>query len=155
MPIVPSRSATRWKTIGACAVIFAATLLIYFPSLHGGLLWNDTDYVTAPRLQAWSGLGRIWFEVGATQQYYPVLHSAFWLEHRLWGDAAVGYHLLNVFLHAVAACLFAVTLRQVLLMRSAVTPTLGPDGLATRVEGRAANGIGWLAGALFALHPIG
>ena len=32
-------------------------------------------------------------ELGATQQYYPVLHSAFWLEHRLWGDAAVGYHL--------------------------------------------------------------
>jgi tetratricopeptide (TPR) repeat protein len=28
--------------------------------------------------------------VGATQQYYPVLHSAFWVEHRLWGRRGDG-----------------------------------------------------------------
>ena len=53
--------------------------------------------------QSWAGLGRIWTELRATQQYYPVLHSAFWVEHRLWGDATLGYHLLNVLLHATAA----------------------------------------------------
>ena len=52
--------------------------------------------MTKPELQSSGGLGRIWFELGATQQYYPVLHSAFWLEHRLWGDATLAYHLLNV-----------------------------------------------------------
>jgi len=40
------------------------------------------------------GLRRIWFEIGATQQYYPLLHSAFWIEHLAWGDATVGYHLV-------------------------------------------------------------
>ena len=28
-----------------------------------------------------------WFELGASSQYYPLLHSAFWIEHRFWGDA--------------------------------------------------------------------
>jgi tetratricopeptide (TPR) repeat protein len=69
--------------------------------------------------------------VGATQQYYPVLHSAFWVEHRLWGDATLGYHLLNVLLHATSACLFALILRRL------------------SVPGA------WFAGMIFALHPVG
>jgi tetratricopeptide (TPR) repeat protein len=86
--------------------------------------------VTRPELRSVHGLERIWFEVGATQQYYPVLHSAFWVEHRLWGDATLGYHLLNVLLHATAAWLFVVILRR-----------LGVPGA-------------WLAGFIFALHPV-
>jgi protein O-mannosyl-transferase len=81
-------------------------------------------------LRSWGGLGRIWFEVGATQQYYPMLHTAFWVEHRLWGDAPLGYHLANVLLHAASACLFVVVLRRLQV----------PGAL--------------LAGLIFALHPI-
>jgi tetratricopeptide (TPR) repeat protein len=84
-------------------------------------------------------LGRIWFQIGATQQYYPVLHSAFWLEHRLWGDAVLGYHIANVVLHAAAACLFAFALAR--LRPGAVAPG----------RPRARD---WLAAAIFALHPV-
>src|SRR6185312_9465318 len=77
-----------------------------------------------------AGLGQIWTRPGATQQYYPVVHSAFWLEHRLWGDATLGYHLLNVLLHVTAACLLAAVLRKL------------------AVPGA------WLAAFLFALHPV-
>jgi tetratricopeptide (TPR) repeat protein len=77
-------------------------------------------------------LWRIWFDLGATQQYYPVLHSAFWFEHQLWGDGTLGYHLTNVFLHATAACLFAVILRRLWQREDAA----------------------WLAAFLFALHPV-
>ena len=59
--------------------------------------------MTKPALRSLDGLRRIWCELGATQQYYPLLHSAFWVEHRLWGDAVVGYHLTNLLLHAMAA----------------------------------------------------
>ena len=34
------------------------------------------------------GLWRIWTTIGATQQYYPLTHTAFWLQWHLWGDAA-------------------------------------------------------------------
>ena len=83
------------------------TLLAYLPALQAGFIWNDSEYVTAPELRSVEGFWRIWFEMGATEQYYPFLHSAFWLEHKLWGDSAAGYHLLNILLHAISACLLA------------------------------------------------
>jgi len=98
--------------LGAAGVIFATAVLIYIPCLKGGVLWNDPDYLTTPALSSLHGLWRIWFEVGATQQYYPLLHSAFWVEHRLWGDSMLGYHLINVLLHAGVASLFGLVLRR-------------------------------------------
>lgn len=81
-------------------------------------------------MRSFAGLARIWFEPGATQQYYPLLHSAFWFEYQLWGDATPGYHLVNVLLHATSACLFAAILRRLSLPGSA------------------------FAALLFALHPV-
>jgi hypothetical protein len=70
----PSRSA-GWKTIplrdaGICTSILCATLLAYLPALRGGLVWDDSGHVTRLDLQSLHGLWRIWFELGATQQYY-------------------------------------------------------------------------------------
>src|SRR5271154_4308017 len=92
--------------------LLAALLAAYWPSLHGGLMWDDDAHVTRPELRSVHGLVSIWRDPGATQQYYPVLHSAFWVEHRIWGDAPLGYHLLNVLLHATSACLFGVALSR-------------------------------------------
>jgi len=119
-----------WPAPWACGLIFILTFIAFFPALRGGFIWDDAGHVTRPDLQSLAGLARIWGEKGATQQYYPLLHSAFWLEHRLWGDAPLGYHLLNVLLHAGVACLFGLTLRRL------------------AVPGA------WLAALLFALHPV-
>jgi hypothetical protein len=75
--------------------------MAYQPAWQGGFLWDDDAHVPRPELRSWQGLYRIWFHVGAMQQYYPLLQSAFWFEHRLWGDATLGYHLVNILLHAV------------------------------------------------------
>ena len=104
--------------------------IAYVPALDGQVLWDDLGHITVPELRSWHGLWRIWFEIGATQQYYPLLHSAFWIEHRLWGDAMVGYHLVNVALHSCAAVILVRTLRQLAV----------PGAL--------------LAGLIFALHPV-
>jgi tetratricopeptide (TPR) repeat protein len=111
--------------------LVAAVVLAYRQVWHAGFVWDDGAHVTRPDLRSWAGLARIWFEPGATQQYYPVLHSAFWVEHRLWGDSALGYHLANLLLHlGVTLLLYG------LLRRLAVPGAL-------------------LAVALFALHPVG
>lgn len=112
------------------AILFAAALAVYWPALRGDFLWDDAGHVTNPVLQPLSGLGRIWFEPGVTQQYYPMLHSAFWLEHQLWGDATVGYHLVNVLQHATSAFLLGLLLRRLALPGA------------------------WVAAWLFLLHPV-
>jgi tetratricopeptide (TPR) repeat protein len=111
-------------------LLCGATLIAYWPSLNGSFVWDDSGHVTKPALQSLHGLWRIWFDLGATQQYYPLLHSAFWMEHLLWGDAVPGYHVVNVALHALAACLVVEIVRRLELPGAA------------------------LAGFVFALHPI-
>jgi Tfp pilus assembly protein PilF len=118
------------KQIGLGLLLLGATVLAYLPTLEGGMVMDDAYHVTAPELQSFAGLWRIWSVVGATHQYYPVLHSAFWVEHRLWGDAVLGYHLTNVLLHAGSACLLVAIMRRLALPGA------------------------WLAGFIFALHPV-
>jgi tetratricopeptide (TPR) repeat protein len=112
------------------AALALLTLLAFAPATDGWFLWDDDAHVTRPELRSLSGLGRIWFDLGATQQYYPVLHSAFWLEHAIWGNQAAAYHVVNIALHATAAFLFFLILRRL------------------EVPGAA------LAAGLFALHPV-
>jgi tetratricopeptide (TPR) repeat protein len=123
-------SSPAGRALGLGALLALVGFLVYLPAWHGGLIWDDDAHVTRLDLRSLHGLWRIWFEVGATQQYYPVLHSAFWIEHRLWGDAPLGYHLINVALHVTAGWLLVSILRRL------------------AVPGA------WLAGALFVLHPV-
>src|SRR5207253_823460 len=98
----------RWVAL----LLLGAVLLAYSPAIDGYFLWDDDAHVTRPDLRSWHGLWRIWFDLGATQQYYPLLHTAFWLEHRLWGNAPAAYHLVNVLLHAASAGLLLLILRR-------------------------------------------
>jgi len=111
-------------------LLVCTTLVAYLPALNGGLVWDDEHHVTAPALQSFEGLGKIWFQLGATAQYYPLLHSAFWIEHQFWGNSTFGYHLTNVLLHALSACLVVLIARRLSLKGA------------------------WLAGFVFALHPV-
>src|ERR1035437_1987026 len=97
---------------GTWALILCATLAAYLPALRGDVLWDDNFHLTRPDLQSLHVLWRIWFELGRTHLYYPLLHTAFWLEHRVWGDAVLGYHLPNVFLHALSAFLVGTVVRR-------------------------------------------
>jgi tetratricopeptide (TPR) repeat protein len=136
--------ALDFRGIGLGALVVFATFAAYLPSLSGSFIWNDSDYVTAPGLRSLRGLARIWTDLGATQQYYPLLHSAFWVQHRLWGDAPLGYHLVTLLLHAGCAVLFALVLRRLLDGDRAQ-----PGAAAQRLAGAE-----WIAALLFALHPV-
>jgi tetratricopeptide (TPR) repeat protein len=124
-PSVPR--ASLWWT---AALILGLSLACYWPALRGGLIWDDDAHVTKPELRSAAGLWQIWSNPRATQQYYPLLHSAFWVEHRLWGDATLGYHLASVLEHAAAALLLVLILQRL------------------RAPGAR------LAGVVFAVHPV-
>ena len=112
-------------------LIFLITVVAYIPAMRGGYIWDDDSYITEnSTLRTADGLRRIWFEPKASPQYYPLVHTAFWVEYHLWQLHPLGYHLVNVLLHTANAILLLLVLQYL------------------RVPGA------WLAAAFFALHPV-
>jgi tetratricopeptide (TPR) repeat protein len=118
------------RDVALAGLLLFSLLVFYYPAINGGLVFDDDRLITPAGLRSLHGLWRIWFELGASFQYYPVLHSMMWLECKLWGDAVWGYHLMNIFQHAVAAWLVAAIMRRLSLPAA------------------------WLAAFVFALHPV-
>lgn len=120
--------------LGALLLV-VATVIAYLPALRAGFIWDDDQYVVEnPTLRTAEGLVDIWTDPAATPQYYPLVHTSFWIEHHLWGVDPVGYHLVNVLLQALGAILLWQVLRR-----------LGVPG---------GDAGAWVAAAVFALHPV-
>ena len=114
-------------TVALVAIVSAT----YAPVVRNTYIWDDDSYVTRNlNLRSLEGLWSIWFEPRTSPQYYPLVHSTFWLEYHLWELAPLGYHVVNVALHAAS-----VLLLWRLLVRLAIPGA-------------------WLAAALFAVHPV-
>lgn len=125
---VTKRGSRAWLAAGLFIVV---VLVVYIPAISGQYIWDDDYYVTNNRtLTSLAGLGRIWFEIGATIQYYPMVFTTFWMEFHIWGLVPHGYHVVNVLLHACGALLLFGVLRKLSV------PAAG------------------LAAAVFALHPV-
>lgn len=126
------------KTNGPAVLPFVAAIALvllvacaYVPVYSAGFIWDDDDYVTKNKeLRTSLGLRNIWFDTRATPQYYPLVHTTFWIEYQLWGLDARGYHVVNVLIHVGTA---------LLLWRLLA---------AWRVPGS------WWIAAVFALHPV-
>ena len=79
-------------------VLVALIFLAYQSIWNAGFVWNDPQYLAeSVPLRSWHGLWQIWFQPGATEQYYPLTETVFFMEYRLWGLAPGGYHLDSPF----------------------------------------------------------
>lgn len=118
------------KTISLGVAIVLITLIAYVPAMRAGFVWDDDAFLTKNELiQADNGLYRFWFTTNAPD-YFPLTSTMLWLEWRLWGMNASGYHVVNVLLHAISAVLIWLALRRLIIPGA------------------------WLAGLVFAVHPV-
>jgi tetratricopeptide (TPR) repeat protein len=125
------RQASRLAPVLAAGLLVLMTAAAYWPASRCGYIWDDDEYFRLnPAVHAADGLGRIWFDVKATPQYYPLVFTTFWVEYRMWGLDPAGYHLVNIALHALGSVLLWRVLRLLEIPAA------------------------WAAAAVFALHPV-
>ena len=134
---VPS-SASRFTLQSILPILALGVLVVvcYLPAiLWGGFVWDDKIFVNAEPVREVSGLWQIWFSpidisIEGEGHYWPLVYTTFWLEHKLWGFAPTGYHIVNVLLH------LANTLLVWHLLRRLAVPGA------------------WVVAAVFAVHPL-
>lgn len=133
-PIAPPGAAAQGSARGlmlGLLVLLIAGVAAYWPALGAGYIWDDDSYLTQnPIITDPAGLSKIWSSLTSTPQFYPLVFSSFWIEHRLWGFEPLGYHAVNVAVHALTSFLVWVILRR-----------LGVRGA-------------FLAALIFAVHPV-
>jgi Flp pilus assembly protein TadD len=136
--------------VATCAAYSLALGIVPAGHARAGWIWDDDVHVTQ-NLAITRGTGHDLADIWtwpwqrllnaptrapvATPQYYPLVFSTFWLEWKFWGGgssdgAALGFHVLNVLLHAANALLVWRILRRLAV----------PGAL--------------LAALLFATHPL-
>jgi Tfp pilus assembly protein PilF len=126
------RAPSRARSVAVPLLIAVLAVVAHGRGVWNGFIWDDDAYVTANEtLRSGDGLRRIWLEPRSIPQYYPLVHTTYWVEYRCWGLEPAGYHAVNVLLHAATAALLFRVFLQV--------------GLP----------VPWLAAALFAVHPLG
>ena len=131
-------TAEKLQTGAQIALLVALGIYAFAPSLSGGWLWDDDTYITHnPLLRGLSGLGKIWFAPPGAN-YFPVTATVQWVQWHWWQEQTLGYHATNVALHLLSACLIWRLVAR----------------LVEREGGRAGNTIGYVAGILFAIHPV-
>lgn len=123
--------AERKKQWLAGLLLVMVTVAVYLPVVRCGYIWDDDYYVTNnATLRDVHGLVRIWTEPGAVPQYYPLVHTVFWVQYQLFGLAPLSYHLVNLAGHVLVCLLWWRLLRRLSIPGS------------------------YLAAMLFAVHPI-
>ncbi len=132
----PLTAATSYSRHDMLAFVALGLLVIvsYLPAmLWGGFVWDDSLCIKVDPVRDVSGLWQIWFSPSALEEehhYWPLVYTTFWLEHKLWGFAPAGYHIVNVLLH------LANTLLLWHLLRRLAVPGA------------------WVVAAVFAVHPL-
>ncbi len=152
--LLPLAESRAWQWWLAAATVLGMALIVYWPTLHNDLInWDDFEYLTKNDYVAErGGLARIWNYKEKHEQFYPMVFTSFWLEHKitlkLRGKEALDsvkgvdhlergfepkvHHLTNMVLHGVCAALVVWLLRLL-----GVKPW-----------------VAWLTAALFTVHPI-
>lgn len=122
--------SARQRLMAGAALLVLATSFAYAPALNGGFILDDDRILTEnPLIRDAAGICKFWFTTQAID-YWPMTNTSLWLEWRLWGMTASGYHVTNIVLHIVETFLLWAILRRLAIPGA------------------------FVAALLFAVHPV-
>ena len=126
-------SSVPSEAISSLALLLVVTtILAYQPAWHGGFIWDDDAYITNNELlTAPDGLRRIWFSLDSPSQVLSARLHHVSLLNVPGGDLIRPVTMSSIFCFIIANALLL-------------------WGLLARLRVPGA----WLAGAIFALHPV-
>ena len=122
-----------YRKVFAAIVLVVLVVISYTPIHEAGFVWDDVVMTEARQLHSKNGLKQIWFEPRSLVNeihYWPIVYTTFWIEYQLWELSPLGYHAVNIFLHALNTVLLFFLLHS-----------LGLPGAL-------------LAAAIFGVHPV-
>lgn len=141
------RSATALHHAAAVALIVAATIIAFIPTVNNEFVaWDDDLNLT--QNPAFRGLGpeqlHWMFTASHVGHYHPLTWLTFAVDYLIWGGVEpVGFHLTGLFIHALSA--IACYVLAVAMLRLAIGRTVSPGWIT----------VGATATALiFAIHPL-
>ncbi|MGO9245546.1 MAG: tetratricopeptide repeat protein [Verrucomicrobiia bacterium] len=135
-------TVSRTKLVGIALVIFAVTIWLFWPSVHGEFLSADDldELHDSVRLNGLTWNAVKWAFTATEPDYYPLQRLTHVLDYQIWGKNAAGHHATSVVLHALNAALLFGFLWTLL---GAVSLTAGE---------RLAMALG--VAVVFAIHPL-
>jgi len=136
-------NVSRTKLLGLGLVIFAATIWLHWPSVHGQILAYGDDAESLRQSVRWNGMtwNAVKWAFTCTDSYYqPLVRLSHVLDYQLWGKNAMGHHATGVVLHALNAA----------LVFGFLWTLLGATALTT---GERLTVALWVA-VVFAIHPL-
>jgi len=122
----------REKGPRAAFAAAAVAVLAYLPTLTNGFVWDDLLHIAGnPRIESFRHAA-VYLQRLEGVYYRPAVFFSYALDYALWGRAPAGFHLTNLLLHGLNAVLLVLVTTRM--------------GLRPRFA--------FLAGAIFALHPV-
>jgi tetratricopeptide (TPR) repeat protein len=138
-PPPPRKISRGWIWAAGFGVALVASLIAYWPALHGEFLFDDAHMQFAEAhadtltLRDWLGSVR------------PLVGFSYWMNYHLNGVNTFGYHLVNIFLHTFAALMVFSIVRKILEVASKGSLT---------TDARRRTLVAGFCGAIFLLHPV-
>ena len=139
-------SVSKPLIAGTLLAIVVASFAVYFNALSNGFIFDDVpQVVNNPWIRDFRYLPTIFSTevwgfkgVGVSNYYRPLIHVAYMIAYHLFGLSTVGFHAINVLVHAgVSVLVFLITFK-LLARTGSATPFLPAV----------------LAALMFVVHPI-
>ena len=134
----------------ACLLVALVTFLVFIPALSGDfIIQDDSAYIIANpliRQLDWHSIG-LAFTRAHIGWWMPLTWLSFAVDYHFWGLNPFGYHLVNIILHALNACLVVLIADQ--LCRERIRGIAEPAQTDWHYAGFLV-----FAGLLFGLHPL-